>query len=114
MLRDNIRCVVLNACYSEQQAQAIAEHIDCVVGMTNAVGDDAAIQFATAFYRALGFGRDVQTAFDLGTNLIGLQGLPDEDIPHLVAKRGDAGGRVLRGVDAWTAEPRLPRQFCST
>ena len=66
VLRDNIRCVVLNACYSEPQAQAIADHIDSVVGMTNAVGDDAAIEFATAFYRALGYGRDVQTAFDLG------------------------------------------------
>lgn len=90
VLRDNIRCVVLNACYSEQQAQAIADHIDCVVGMTNAVGDDAAVGFATAFYRALGYGRDIQTAFDLGTNLIGLQGLPDVDTPHLVAKQANA------------------------
>jgi hypothetical protein len=87
VLRDNIRCVVLNACYSEPQAQAIADYIDCVVGMTTAVGDDAAIEFATAFYRALGFGRDVQTAFDLGTNQIALGDLPDADTPRLVAKR---------------------------
>jgi hypothetical protein len=87
VLRDNIRCVVLNACYSEPQAQAIADHIDCVVGMTSAVGDDAAIEFATAFYRALGYGRDVQTAFDLGTNLIALRDLPGLDTPHLVAKK---------------------------
>ena len=60
VLRDNIRCVVLNACYSEPQAQAIADHIDCVVGMTTAVGDDAAIEFATAFYRALAYGRDLR------------------------------------------------------
>jgi hypothetical protein len=87
VLRDDIRCVVLNACYSDRQATAIAEHIDCVVGMTRAVADDAAIQFATGFYRALGYGRDVQTAFDLGSNLIGLQGVPDEDVPRLVATR---------------------------
>ena len=87
VLRDNIRCVVLNACYSDPQAQAIADHIDCVFGMTNAVGDDAAIEFATAFYRALGYGRAVQTAFDLGTNLIALRNLPDVDTPHLVAKK---------------------------
>jgi hypothetical protein len=87
VLAGNIRCVVLNACYSEGQAQAIAEHIDCVVGMTRAVGDDAAIEFATGFYRAIGYGRSVQTAFDLGTNLIALQGLPDEATPHLVAKK---------------------------
>jgi hypothetical protein len=28
-----IKCVVLNACYSEEQAQAISQHIDYVVGM---------------------------------------------------------------------------------
>lgn len=87
VLRDNIRCVVLNACWSEQQAQAIATHIDCVVGMTRAVGDAGAIQFAVGFYRALGFGRNVQTAFDLGTNQIGLLQLPDGTTPRLVAKR---------------------------
>jgi hypothetical protein len=65
ILKDNIRCVVLNACYSEDQGKAIAEHIDCVVGMSNAIGDTTAIAFASAFYQALGFGRDVQTAFDL-------------------------------------------------
>lgn len=90
VLRDNIRCVVLNACYSEPQAQAIAEHIDCVVGMTQAVGDDAAIEFSTGFYRALGYGRDIQTAFALGANLIDLQGLADADTPHLVSRRVNA------------------------
>jgi len=90
VLADDIRCVVLNACYSEGQAQAIADHIDCVVGMTQAVGDNAAIEFATGFYRAIGYGRSVQTAFDLGTNLIALEGLPDEATPHLVAKKVNA------------------------
>jgi len=85
-----IRCVVLNACYSEQQAQAIAEHVDCVVGMTRAVEDAAAIQFATGFYRALGYGETVQTAFDLGRNQTVLEGLPAADTPHLVAKNPKA------------------------
>ena len=90
VLADHIRCVVLNACYSEGQATAIAEHIDCVVGMTQAVGDDAAIEFATGFYRALAYGRSVQTAFDLGANLIALHGLPDEATPRLVATKANA------------------------
>jgi len=50
VLKDNIRCVVLNACYTEQQAQIIAKHIDCVIGMSKVIGDQAAIKFATAFY----------------------------------------------------------------
>jgi CHAT domain-containing protein len=85
ILKDNIKCVVLNACYSEQQAQAIAQSIDCVIGMSKVIGDDAAIGFATAFYQALGFGRDVKTAFELGRVQIDLEGLDEQDTPKLLA-----------------------------
>ena len=60
------QCVVLNACYSEAHARAIAQHVDVVIGMATAVPDWAAIAFAGAFYQALGNGEDVQNAFDLG------------------------------------------------
>jgi hypothetical protein len=91
VLQDNIRCVVLNACYSEPQARAIAEHVDCVVGMSKAIGDRSAISFATAFYQALGYGRDVQTAFDLGKVQIDLENLHEQDTPQLLALKGDPG-----------------------
>ncbi|NUO10141.1 MAG: hypothetical protein HUU08_15980 [Candidatus Brocadia sp.] len=35
VLRDNVKCVVLNVCYSEAQAKVIAEYIHCVIGMPN-------------------------------------------------------------------------------
>lgn len=85
VLKDNIRCVVLNACYSEQQAQAIAKHIDCVIGMSKAIGDLAAVSFAIAFYQALGYGRDIKTAFDLGCVQIDLESLNEQDTPKLLA-----------------------------
>jgi CHAT domain len=88
ILRGSIRCVVLNACFSEAQARAIAESIDCVVGMTTAVEDAAAINFAGAFYQALGFGESVQTAFDLGSLQIDLTGLAQGDVPRLVCRAG--------------------------
>jgi hypothetical protein len=88
-LKDNIRCVVLNACYSEQQAKAIAEHIDCVIGMSKAIGDKAAIRFAVAFYQALGYGKSVQTAFDLGCAQIDLENLGEQDTPKLLALNKD-------------------------
>jgi hypothetical protein len=94
-LKDNIRCVILNACYSEQQAGAIAEHIDCVIGMTEAIGDKAAISFASAFYQALGYGRDVKTAFDLGCVQIGLEDLEEHDIPVLKSISADPGQIVF-------------------
>lgn len=62
-MKDNIKAVVLNACYSEIQAQAISRSIDYVVGMDNPINDKAAIAFATNFYSALSFGRSFPEAF---------------------------------------------------
>ena len=84
VLRDNIRCVVLNACYSADQAAGIAEQIDCVIGMSDAITDAASIEFAAAFYRALGYGRSVQSAFDLGCNQIDLAALDEAHKPVLL------------------------------
>ncbi|MEW6606659.1 MAG: CHAT domain-containing protein [bacterium] len=89
ILKDNIRCVVLNACYSDKQAMAIAEHIECVVGMSKAIGDLAAISFSAAFYQGLGYGRDVKSAFDLGCSQINLENLGEQNIPRLLALRNN-------------------------
>lgn len=86
VLKDNIRCVVLNACYSEKQARAIAQSIDFVVGMSRAIGDSDAISFATAFYQALGFGRDMKTAFESGCLQLGLENSNDQDTPKLLSR----------------------------
>jgi hypothetical protein len=51
---DQVECVLLNACYSEIQAKAIAQHINYVIGMSQEIGDKAAIKFAVGFYDALG------------------------------------------------------------
>lgn len=95
VLRREIRCVVLNACFSEPQARAIAEHVDCVVGMSGAMRDDAAIAFAGAFYQALGFGEDVQTAFELGCSQVELSGIAGGDVPRLLVRQG-VDARALR------------------
>ncbi|MCG8605316.1 CHAT domain-containing protein, partial [bacterium] len=73
VLKDNVRCVVLNACFTEIQAKAIAKHIDCVIGMSREISDSAAIDFATSFYQALGYGRDVKTAFELACSELDLE-----------------------------------------
>jgi hypothetical protein len=89
-----LKCVVLNSCYSEEQAAAIAATIDCVVGMSAAVEDRSAIGFSKAFYQALAYGRNVQEAFDLGSVEIGLEGLPDEDAPKLLVRGSVDASRV--------------------
>lgn len=71
-LSHSIRCVVLSACYSAVQAEAIVGCVPCVVGMSRAVKDEAALAFAAGFYEALAFGRSVLTAFELGQARMGL------------------------------------------
>ncbi|HVB26152.1 MAG TPA: hypothetical protein VNG51_29705 [Ktedonobacteraceae bacterium] len=87
-LKDNIRVVMLNACYSYMQATAITEVVDCAIGMNAAIGDRAAIIFSSTFYQAIGFERSVQEAFDQGIAALMLEGISEEHIPKLHVKRG--------------------------
>ena len=82
--RSPIECVVLNGCYSQVQAEIIAEHVPYVVGMADSVGDQAAIEFAVGFYDALGSGESVEFAFESGKVAMALAGVGDEDLPVLV------------------------------
>lgn len=77
-------CVVLNACYSEVQARAIAQHVPYVIGMSTQIGDDSAIEYAVAFYGALGEGMPVDTAHELACNQVELKGIPGHLIPVLL------------------------------
>ena len=67
-----IKCVVLNACYSEVQAEAIAQHIPYVIGMKQPIGDSAARKFSEGLYDALGNGRSIEQSFGVGCNAIDL------------------------------------------
>lgn len=87
-LKGNIRLVVLNACYTRPQAKAISNEIDCVVGMDDAIGDQAAITFASSFYRAIGFGVSVKQACDQGIVSLMLEGIREEKKPKLLARKG--------------------------
>ncbi len=81
-----VECVLLNACYSKVQAEAIAQYIPFVIGMNEAIGDGAAREFSVGFYDALGAGRTIEEAFEFGVNAIALEGIPDEDIPVLLKR----------------------------
>lgn len=85
-LKDSVKCVLLNACYAEKQAQAVAEHIPYVIGMKDAIGDVPAIFFATGFYNALASGKGFAEAFRLARVNILLQGIPAAHLPVLYEK----------------------------
>ncbi len=94
--KGNIRCVVLNACYSQVQAAAIAAHIPCVVGMSDAIADSMAQQFTAAFYGALADGSDLHSAFGQGALQIELHGDADEaKVPVLLPSMDAGKGLIL-------------------
>ncbi len=72
LFSEQVGCILLNACYSEIQANAMIQHINYVIGMSQEIRDDAAIAFATGFYRALGYGRSIELSYKFGCSQIQL------------------------------------------
>lgn len=108
-LKDNIQVVILNACYSKTQAEAIAQTIDCTIGMEEAIGDEAAIAFISSFYRAIGFGRSIQAAFEQGKVALMLEGIPEEHVPVLLSRPGvDPSKIILAHLSSAEQEPAKP------
>ncbi|HEX2205459.1 MAG TPA: CHAT domain-containing protein [Longimicrobium sp.] len=80
LFADTVKCVVLNACWSETQAHAIRRHVPHVIGMRATILDEAALAFSTGFYKAIGAGRDVPFAFEMGKAAVGMSGRGGEDL----------------------------------
>ncbi len=85
ILRSGLRCVVLTACFTEQQAQAIAQYVPCVVGMRGRVADDTAIRFSAGFYHGIAHARSIRESFELGCNRLELYGDLGNETPRLIA-----------------------------
>ena len=83
LFKGRIRCLLLNACNSEPQAHAIAQHLDYVIGMNAPIGDQAAIIFAKGFYRALFSGESIDKAYQFGCSAIDLAGINEFKTPVL-------------------------------
>jgi hypothetical protein len=70
-----LQLVILNACYTVDQAQTIANKVGYVIAMEDAIQDRDAIHFTRELYTALGSGRDFESAFSRATAAIGLEAL---------------------------------------
>jgi len=95
VFRGKIRVVVLNACLSLPQAEAIAEVVGCAIGTRRPISDPAAITFGASFYSAIAFGRSVKAAFDRAVAELGLAHPGEEDCPHLVVRPGVDPARLV-------------------
>jgi hypothetical protein len=95
----SVKVVVLNACYSEPQAEALAAHVDCVVGMGGSFSDAAARSFAIGFYGGLGERESVAAAYKQGCAAIGLEGAAEADRPRLKVRSGVDATQLVLAAD---------------
>jgi hypothetical protein len=93
----SVKLVVLNACYSDVQAEALRAHVDCIVGMSGSIIDDAARNFAIGFYGGLGERESIAAAFRQGCAAISLEGLRDSDRPQLKVRDGVDASKLVLG-----------------
>jgi hypothetical protein len=95
----SVQLIVLSACYSELNAQALLQHVGCVVGISGAIADDAARSFAIGFYGGLGERESIAAAYAQGCAAISLQGLADRDRPRLAVRAGIDAGKLILAAD---------------
>jgi TPR repeat protein len=114
--RGQTRVVVLNACHSQPQAEAIAEVVECVIGTPSKIQDPAARAFSTAFYSSVAFGQPVQAAFDQARAALKMDDYPDGERPVLEHRKDvDPSALVLipTAVEPPDPPPPPPRRLAS-
>jgi hypothetical protein len=84
----HLRLVLLNACFTKDQARLISEVVDYAVGTGKGIGDKAGVAFAGAFYRALGFGKSIRDAFDSAKAELTLTKMPRTQGIELFVREG--------------------------
>ena len=103
LFEEDISCVILNACFSEIQAQIIVQHIPYVIGMSKEIGDKSAIEFSIGFYDALSAGKSIKTAYKFGCNAIQLSNTNEHLTPILLERTKDTSLKVNAMINANTA-----------
>ncbi len=93
--------VVLNACESATNLEHLLAGVPLAIGMAAPVGDADAITFATRFYRAVADGQSVQGALAIARAAMELNGMPDHELPTLVAAPGvdPSAVRLVLGLE---------------
>ena len=86
---EHLECVVLNACYSDVQGNAISANIPFTIGMRDVVEDNVAIKFSQGFYDAIGAGKGYEIAFKWGKVAIEFDLADDEAAKILVLRKNE-------------------------
>ena len=93
----HVECVVLNACYTDKEADAIVRSINYVVGMRQTIQDNAAIAFSKGFYLGLGYGCSIEDSFEFGKNAIQLE-ISGSSVVRSAVSEAQRKGEVINVV----------------
>lgn len=100
-----VRLVVLSACSSHAEAQAVADIVGCAIGTSSTISDDAATTFNSRFYRAVANGYSVERAFEHARTILQVYRTPESEHPELFVREGvDPADLVL--VKTYRPVPR--------
>ncbi len=83
-----VKCVVLNACYSDARAKTLLRYVDFVIGMPDILDDETAKVFSEGFYKAIASGGTIEDAFNTGLKRLNLADLK-ENAPPVLRKRNN-------------------------
>lgn len=90
-----VRMVLMNACYSVEQATVIRNVVDCVIGMNAPISNPAATVFAAEFYRNIGKGDSVLAAFKDAQRALDLDDDPDKIVPEIKYRKNVDGDELF-------------------
>src|SRR5215510_14489418 len=88
LYKNHVRLVLLNACFTKDQARSISEVVNYSIGTGKGIGDKVGVAFAGAFYRSLGFGRSIRDAFESAQAELALTKIPRSRGIELFVKEG--------------------------
>lgn len=77
------RLVVLNACESLDSADELLRTAPVVIGMSDTIGDTAAIVFAASFYAAIASAQSIASAVGQGKVKMAAASLDDSELPEI-------------------------------
>lgn len=65
---EHIKCLVLNGCYTEEQAKTISEYVRFIIGISQGLSDKASAIFLSEFYFQIAVGRSIRDSYESGCN----------------------------------------------
>jgi tetratricopeptide (TPR) repeat protein len=92
-----ICCILLSGCYSEEQIKEIVQDIEFVIGISADLEEEQAVKFINEFYYQLASGQLVVASYHHGRNLLQRVGCSDEEnLPRLFIRSDEIIRRDLQ------------------